>query len=121
MCCVMIIAVLCCQRLMMMKTQQMTISMQILLMDINKKMPTFPHKVCMLIIHSVCAVCPHSSYLFMIFHFWHSKRSTSKNDTRFLANGLGSAVLSDCDDNKNNGARSREMSSILGTKRRRNG
>lgn len=49
--------------------------------------------------------------------FLNPYRSTSKNHTRFLADGLGSTMFSDCDDNKNNGTWTREMSSILGTKR----
>lgn len=48
-------------------------------------------------------------------------RASSKNHPRLLANGVGSASLSDSDDNENNGARTREMSSILGGGGGRNG
>lgn len=81
--------------------------MQILLMDTNRKMPTFPRKVRGSSCHAF------NSSLIKILT---SYRSTSKNHTRFLADGLGSTMLSDCDDDKNNGARTREMSSILGIK-----
>ena len=41
-------------------------------------------------------------------------RSTSKNRSRLLADGVGSAVFSDCDDNKDDGAWQGKMSSVLG-------
>lgn len=60
------------------------------------------------------------SCLHLPLNLFDRYRTTPKNSSRFLANGVGSTMFGDCDDDENHGERSREMSPVLGVFGRRN-
>lgn len=93
-----------------------TTSMQTLLTATSRRMLTSQHKVgCHLKTSIQLQADDSTRKLKDSFR----NRSTSEDSARLLANGLGSAVLSDRDDDENHGARACEMSPVLGVDRRR--